>query len=66
MLQININPENVEPVNGAVDCDPGDEDSVAAIDAVPLPDVETQSLAWTFHDLDKTCRSIRVLNWKHR
>ena len=32
--------KNVGPVDGAVDCDSGNENSVASVDAVPLSDVQ--------------------------
>ena len=49
------------PVDGAVGGDPGDEDAVGPVDAVPFPDVEAEGLTRSLDDLDEAGRSIRVL-----
>ena len=49
-------------VDGAVDGDPGDEDSVVSVDAVALADVESQGLAGPLHDLHKRRQGVRVLH----
>ena len=47
--------EAAAAVDCAVDGDAGDEDAVVAVDPVALPDVQSEGLSRTLHNLHKTC-----------
>ena len=49
------------PVYCAFDGDPRNEDAVASINAVPFPDVQSQSLSGPLHNLDEARRRVRIL-----